>query len=71
MMEVSAGLSLSDISNKLTRDQEDNIWTPELTFLQISASFTKLVGIPVILATLPCNGFAFELKNKKDYLFIN
>jgi hypothetical protein len=52
--------------------EEDN-WTPELSHLMISAfcaNSVKEQGIPLILTTLPCNGFAFELKNKKNHLLI-
>jgi hypothetical protein len=31
----------------------------------------KELGIPVILTTLPCNGFAFEPKNKKNNFCTN
>jgi hypothetical protein len=31
----------------------------------------KELVIPIILTTLPCNGFAFEPKNKKNNFCIN
>jgi len=70
------GLHLSELSNKLTRDQqqkEDESGTKPfkvVLFAQGSVNLKEL-GILVILTTLPCNSFAFELKNKKNHLIIN
>jgi hypothetical protein len=36
------------------------------TVVLFAPGSVKELGIPVILTTLPCNGFAFGLKNKKN-----
>jgi hypothetical protein len=40
-------------------------------FKVVLFALVKELGIPVILRTLPCNGFAFEPKNKKNNFCIN